>query len=70
MMNRTGGSDDGERLVAAGKGLTWMSPRGPMTIDAQTRDVVQDIYIRRAERRDGQIWNIEFDKIPQVRDEG
>jgi branched-chain amino acid transport system substrate-binding protein len=70
MMNRTGGSDDGERLVAAGKGLTWMSPRGPMTIDAQTRDAVQDIYIRRAERRDGQIWNIEFDKIPQVRDEG
>jgi branched-chain amino acid transport system substrate-binding protein len=70
MMNRTSGSDDGERLVAAGKGLTWMSPRGPMTIDAQTRDAVQDIYIRRAERRDGQIWNIEFDKIPQVRDEG
>ncbi|MGG5810631.1 ABC transporter substrate-binding protein [Falsiroseomonas sp. CW058] len=70
MLARTGGSDDGERLVAAAKGLSWTSPRGPMTIDANSRDVVQDIYIRRAERRDGQIWNIEFDKVAQVRDEG
>jgi branched-chain amino acid transport system substrate-binding protein len=69
MLARTNGSEDGERLVAAAKGLSWMSPRGPMTIDANTRDVVQDMYIRRAERRDGQIWNIEFDKVAQVRDE-
>ncbi|WP_270935312.1 ABC transporter substrate-binding protein, partial [Falsiroseomonas oryzae] len=70
MLKRTNGSDDGERLVNAGKGLSWTSPRGPITIDANTRDIVQDIYIRRAERRDGQIWNIEFDRIPQVRDAG
>lgn len=70
MLKRTNGSEDGERLLAAAKGLSWTSPRGPMTIDANTRDVVQDIYIRRAERRDGQIWNIEFDKVAQVRDEG
>ncbi|NGM20888.1 ABC transporter substrate-binding protein [Roseomonas stagni] len=69
-LKRTNGNDDGERLVAAAKGLSWTSPRGPITIDANTRDIVQDIYIRRAERRDGQIWNIEFDRIPQVRDEG
>lgn len=68
ILARTNGSDDGERLVAAAKGLSWMSPRGPVTIDAETRDIVQDIYIRRAERRDGQIWNIEFDRIPQVKD--
>ncbi len=68
MLARTNGSEDGERLVAAAKGLSWMSPRGPVTIDAETRDIVQDIYIRRAERRDGQIWNIEFDRIPQVKD--
>lgn len=68
MLARTGGSEDGERLVAAAKGLSWMSPRGPVTIDAETRDIVQDIYIRRAERRDGQIWNIAFDRIPQVKD--
>ncbi len=69
-LKRTNGSEDGERLVAAAKGLSWTSPRGPVTIDANSRDIVQDIYIRRAERRDGQIWNIEFDRIPQVRDEG
>jgi branched-chain amino acid transport system substrate-binding protein len=69
-LKRTSGNDDGERLVAAAKGLSWTSPRGPVTIDANSRDIVQDIYIRRAERRDGQIWNIEFDRIPQVRDEG
>lgn len=70
MLKRSQGSDDGERLVAAARGLSWTSPRGPVTIDAQSRDIVQDIYIRRTERRDGQIWNIEFDRIPQVRDEG
>ncbi|HYF06629.1 MAG TPA: ABC transporter substrate-binding protein [Acetobacteraceae bacterium] len=68
MLRRTNGSDDGERLVNAAKGLSWTSPRGPVTIDATTRDIVQDIYIRRTERRDGQIWNIEFDRIPRVRD--
>ncbi len=69
MLKRAGGSDDGERLVNAGKGLSWASPRGPVTIDANSRDMVQDMYIRRTERRDGGIWNIEFDRIAQVRDE-
>lgn len=67
MLARTSGSEDGERLVNAGKGLRWMSPRGPVEIDAETRDINQDVYIRRAERRDGQIWNIEFDRIPMVK---
>jgi branched-chain amino acid transport system substrate-binding protein len=67
-LRRTSGSDDGEALVGAVKGLAWTSPRGPVAIDAATRDIVQDIYIRRAERRDGQIWNVEFDKVAQVRD--
>jgi branched-chain amino acid transport system substrate-binding protein len=69
-LKRTEGNTDGDRLLAAMKGLSWTSPRGPMTIDANTRDVVQDIYIRRVERRDGQLWNIEFDRAPQVRDPG
>jgi branched-chain amino acid transport system substrate-binding protein len=69
MLKRTGGNDDGERLLAAGKGLSWTSPRGPVTIDANSRDMVQDMYIRRTERRDGQLWNIEFDTIRQVREE-
>ncbi|HEX4334121.1 MAG TPA: ABC transporter substrate-binding protein [Usitatibacter sp.] len=66
-MLKKAGTTDGEKLVAAAKGMSWTSPRGPMTIDAETRDVVQDIYIRRCEMRDGKPWNIEFDKIEKVR---
>lgn len=65
-LRRTQGTSDGERLVAAMKGLSWISPRGPVAIDADSRDIVQDIHIRRAERRDGQVWNIEFDRIERV----
>ena len=43
---------------------------GPISIDANTRDIVQDVYIRRAEERGGQIWNVEFDRIAAVRDPG
>jgi branched-chain amino acid transport system substrate-binding protein len=66
----TDGNTDGQRMVDAMRGKSWVSPRGPITIDANTRDIVQDVYIRRVERRDGELWNIEFDRIPQVRDPG
>ncbi|HEX4782329.1 MAG TPA: ABC transporter substrate-binding protein [Usitatibacter sp.] len=66
-MLKKAGSTDGEKLVEAAKGMSWVSPRGRMTIEAETRDVVQDIYIRRCEMRDGKPWNIEFDKIEKVR---
>jgi branched-chain amino acid transport system substrate-binding protein len=46
------------------------SPRGPVLIDAQTRDIVQDIYIRKVERKDGQLWNVEFDVLKAVKDPG
>jgi branched-chain amino acid transport system substrate-binding protein len=65
-LRRTNGAGTGEALVAAAKGLSWTSPRGPIAIDAESRDIVQDIYIRRTERRDGQLWNIEFDKVERV----
>jgi branched-chain amino acid transport system substrate-binding protein len=58
----------GEALVNAMKGMAWESPRGPMSIDAQTRDVVQNVYIRKVERVDGELYNIEFHTIPNVRD--
>ena len=64
------GSTDGEKLVEAAKGLSWTSPRGPMSIDRETRDVVQTIYIRRCEMKDGKPWNIEFDKTENVKDPG
>ena len=69
-LKKTGGSDDGDKLVAAMKGLSWMSPRGPMSIDPATRDVIQTVYIRKVEMVDGKPWNIEFDKIENVKDPG
>ena len=56
------------KIMAALKGLEWDSPRGKMSIDANTRDVVQDVYIRRVERKDGELYNVEFDVVRQVKD--
>ena len=67
-LEATQGKGSGDALVAAMKGQTFESPRGPVLIDAQTRDIVQDIYIRRVERRNGQLWNVEFDTIKGVKD--
>ncbi len=67
-MKKTGGNADGEALIAAAKGMSWQSPRGPMSIDPQTRDVVQTVYIRRVERVGGQLVNVEFDKVENVKD--
>ena len=60
----------GEALLNAMKGQIFESPRGPMYIDAQTRDVVHNIYIRKVERVGGQLWNQEFDVIKDVKDPG
>jgi branched-chain amino acid transport system substrate-binding protein len=60
----------GDALLAGMKGQIFESPRGPVLIDAQTRDIVQDMYIRKVEKKDGQLWNIEFDAIRQMKDPG
>jgi branched-chain amino acid transport system substrate-binding protein len=60
----------GDALLAAMKGQIFESPRGKMFIDAQTRDVVQDIYLRKVEKKDGQLFNVEFDVIKDVKDPG
>ncbi len=60
----------GEALLDAMKGQIFESPRGPVLIDAQTRDIVQDIYIRKVEKKDGQLFNVEFDVQKQVKDPG
>jgi branched-chain amino acid transport system substrate-binding protein len=67
---KTNGDTDGEKLVEAMKGMSWVSPRGPMSIDPATRDVVQNIYIRKCEMVDGKIYNVEFDKIESFKDPG
>jgi branched-chain amino acid transport system substrate-binding protein len=67
-LKKTGGNTDGDALIAAAKGLKWNSPRGPMSIDAETRDVVQTIYIRRVDKVGGELVNVVFDKIENVKD--
>ena len=58
----------GDALLAAMKGQSWESPRGPVTVDAGSRDIVQNIYMRKVERLDGELHNVEFETIPAVRD--
>lgn len=60
----------GEALLAAMKGLAFESPRGPVRIDPDTRDIVQNIYLRRVERVGGQLHNVEFDAIQAMKDPG
>jgi len=67
-LKKTGGKTDGAALVAASKGMKWDSPRGPMSIDPATRDVVQTIYIRRVQKVGGNLVNVVFDKFENVKD--
>ncbi len=67
-LRKTGGDADGEKLIAAAKGMAWESPRGPMSIDPETRDVVETVYIRRVEEVNGRLVNVEFDKVENVKD--
>jgi branched-chain amino acid transport system substrate-binding protein len=48
--------------------MAWESPRGPISIDPETRDIVQNIYIRKVEKKDGELYNVEFATIPNVKD--
>jgi branched-chain amino acid transport system substrate-binding protein len=60
----------GEAMVEAMKGQSFESPRGPISIDPATRDIVQNIYVRRVERSGGQLWNAEFETVRDVKDPG
>ena len=64
------GNIDGDKAMAAIKGMKWTSPRGPVTIDPETRDITQTVYIRKVEKKNGKLANVEFDKIPDVKDPG
>jgi branched-chain amino acid transport system substrate-binding protein len=67
-LEKTGGSTDGDALIAAMKGMTWESPRGMISIDPDTRDIVQPIYIRKVERVGGELHNVEFQTFDAVKD--
>ena len=67
-LKKAGGKTDGDSLIAAAKGMKWESPRGPVAIDPETRDIIQTVYIRRVEKVGGQLRNVEFDKVENVKD--
>ena len=67
-LKKTGGKTDAQAMVDAAKGMAWESPRGPISIDPETRDIIQTVYIRRVEKVDGKVQNVEFDKVENVKD--
>jgi branched-chain amino acid transport system substrate-binding protein len=67
-LKKTGGNTDGEALIGAAKGMSWTSPRGPITIDPQTRDIIQTVHIFRVEKVGGDLLNVEIDKVADVKD--
>jgi branched-chain amino acid transport system substrate-binding protein len=69
-LKKTGGKTDGDALVEAMKGTKWESPRGPIAIDPDTRDIVQNIYVRKVEKLDGELYNVEFQTFEAVKDSG
>ncbi|TMI99670.1 MAG: ABC transporter substrate-binding protein [Alphaproteobacteria bacterium] len=68
VLKKTNGDADGEKLISAVKGMAWESPRGPISIDPETRDIIQTVYIRRVEKAGGKLVNVEFDKVENVKD--
>ncbi|OKO75291.1 ABC transporter substrate-binding protein [Bradyrhizobium sp. AS23.2] len=69
-LKKTNGDTDGTKLIEAMKGQKWESPRGPISIDPETRDIVQNIYIRKVEKVDGELYNVEFATFDAVKDLG
>jgi branched-chain amino acid transport system substrate-binding protein len=67
-LKKAGGKAEGDSLIAAAKGMKWESPRGEISIDPDTRDIVQNVYVRRVEKADGKVQNVEIDKIENVKD--
>jgi len=67
-LKKTGGKTDAEGLIGAMKGMKWESPRGPISIDPETRDIVQNIYIGKVEKVQGELYNVEFATYDAVKD--
>jgi branched-chain amino acid transport system substrate-binding protein len=69
-LKKTGGTTGGDALVAAMKGMAFESPRGPISIDPETRDIIQNVYMRKVEKVEGQLYNVEFETFANVKDPG
>jgi len=61
---------DGHQFIEAARGMKWVSPRGPISIDPATRDIVQTVYIRKVEKVGDKLQNVEFDQVPDFKDPG
>jgi branched-chain amino acid transport system substrate-binding protein len=70
VLKKTGGDASGDKFIEAAKGMKWMSPRGPVSIDPATRDIVQTVYIRKVTKVDGKLQNVEFDQVNEFKDPG
>lgn len=68
VIKQTNGKFDGDQAMAILKGWKHESPRGPIMIDPDTRDIIQNVYMRRTQMKDGKLANVEFDTIPNVKD--
>jgi len=70
VVKKLNGDIDGDKAMEVLKHMKWTSPRGPVAMDPETRDIVQTVYIRRVEKKDGKLVNVEFEKFPDVKDPG
>ena len=70
VLKKTGGNADGDKFIEAAKGMKWISPRGPVSIDPATRDIVQTVYIRKVTKVGGKLQNVEFDQVNEFKDPG
>jgi branched-chain amino acid transport system substrate-binding protein len=70
VIRKLNGNIDADKAMDVLKGYKAMSPRGPIMIDPETRDIVQTIYVRKVERKGNELWNVEFDKFENMKDPG
>ena len=70
VVKKLGNNIDGDKAMEILKNMKLTSPRGPISIDPATRDIVQTVYVRRVEKKGGELWNVEFDKFESVKDPG
>jgi branched-chain amino acid transport system substrate-binding protein len=70
VVKKLGNNIDGDKAIEILKSMKLPSPRGPIAIDPATRDIVQTVYVRRVQKIGAELWNVEFDRFPDVKDPG
>src|SRR5262249_9543233 len=70
VIKKLNGKIDGEKAMEVLKTIKLTSPRGPIAIDPETRDIVETVYVRRVQKVNGELWNVEFEKFENVKDPG